>query len=200
MLRETAQTPPADQESFRDHRRWRYYNTNNLWIDLDALATLLERAGGMLELPLIVNPKTVDPRDSRSPAVLQLETAMGAAIGAFEGARIVCVPRTRFVPVKTTDDLLVLRSDVYGLSRDFLVEPVPERRGALPFVELDPRFYKLLDDFEARFPAGAPSLRAAQRLTVRGDVTFEAGVVVVGTVEIEAAAPRRIAAGTRLGE
>ena len=34
VLRETAQTPPEDEASFRDFRHWRYYNTNNLWVDL----------------------------------------------------------------------------------------------------------------------------------------------------------------------
>ena len=62
MLRETAKTPPEDEDSFRDFRRWRYYNTNNLWVDLDVLADTLERSSGVLELPLIVNRKTVDPR------------------------------------------------------------------------------------------------------------------------------------------
>ncbi len=108
VLRETAQTPPEDEESFRDYRRWRYYNTNSLWVDLRVLADTLDRHDGVLELPLIVNRKTVDPRDPESPDVIQLETAMGAAIGSFSGAALLCVPRTRFVPVKTTDDLLVL--------------------------------------------------------------------------------------------
>ena len=127
VLRETAQTPPADEESFRDFRHWRYYNTNNLWVDLRALAELLDQHDGAIELPLIVNHKTVDPRDSDSPEVLQLESAMGAAIGSFDGSQLLCVPRTRFVPVKTTDDLLVLRSDVYTLTDQMLVQPVPER-------------------------------------------------------------------------
>jgi UTP--glucose-1-phosphate uridylyltransferase len=199
ILREVAQTPPEDQDSFRDYRRWRYYNTNNLWVDLRALAEALDQAGGVLDLPLIVNRKTVDPRDGDSPKVLQLESAMGAAIGLFEGARVVRVPRTRFAPVKTTDDLLVLRSDVYGVSEDSVVEPVPERRGGLPFVELDPAYYKLLDEFEARFPDGPPSLVHAERLVVRGDVTFGAGVVVRGAAELDAPEPRTHAPGTVLG-
>lgn len=62
VLRETAQTPPEDEESFRDYRRWRYYNTNSLWVDLRALKETLDATGGVLELPLIVNRKTVDPR------------------------------------------------------------------------------------------------------------------------------------------
>ncbi len=199
VLRETAQTPPEDEESFRDYRRWRYYNTNNLWIDLRVLAETLEERDGVMGLPLIVNRKTVDPRDSASTPVLQLESAMGAAIGSFPGARLLCVPRTRFVPVKTTDDLLVLRSDVYMVNDELAVEPVPERAGKLPFVELDKRYYKILDQFEARFPAGPPSLREAQRLVVHGDVTFGPEVVVRGEVELSAEEPLELDAGSVLG-
>ena len=198
VLRETAQTPPEDQESFRDYRRWRYYNTNSLWVDLRVLAEKLDDTGGVLELPLIINRKTVDPRDPSTPPVLQLESAMGAAIGSFKGARLLCVPRARFVPVKTTDDLLVLRSDVYTLSDDLVVSAVPERVGNLPYVELDPEFYKLLDDFEKRFPGGAPSLRDADRLVVHGDVIFGEGVRVRGAVELDVDEPTRIDAGTTL--
>ncbi|MBV9006647.1 MAG: UTP--glucose-1-phosphate uridylyltransferase [Solirubrobacterales bacterium] len=198
VLRETAQTPEEDEESFRDFRRWRYYNTNNLWVDLTALSDTLESSGGVLELPLIVNRKTVDPRDADSTPVLQLESAMGAAIGTFPGARLLCVPRSRFVPVKATDDLLVLRSDAYTVTDDMRVEPVPELDGKLPYVELDKDFYKFLDQFEARFPDGAPSLREAERLVVHGDVTFGGGVVVRGAVELSAEEPMRIEPGTVL--
>ena len=203
VLRETAQTPPEDLDSFRDYRRWRYYNTNNLWVDLRALGEALGESGGALELPLIVNGKTVDPRDPDSPPVLQLESAMGAAIGSFPDAGLLLVPRTRFVPVKTTDDLLVLRSDVYTLSDELLVEPRPERGERLPFVELDPRFYKLLDDFEARFPDGPPSLLEADRFVVDGDVTFGPDVVVRGAVEVKAEEPmgieREVLTGVTVG-
>jgi UTP--glucose-1-phosphate uridylyltransferase len=192
VLRETAQTPDADQESFRDYRKWRWYNTNTLWVDLQVLAERLAESDGVLELPLIVNRKTVDPRDGDSTPVIQLESAMGAAIGSFEGAALLHVPRTRFAPVKTTDDLLVLRSDVYDVGDDMRVEPVPERADNLPFVELDKRYYRLIDGFEQRFPAGAPSLREAERLVVRGDVTFGAGVRVRGSVELEADSPTTI--------
>jgi UTP--glucose-1-phosphate uridylyltransferase len=198
VLRETAQTPPEDEDSFRDFRRWRYYNTNSLWVDLRVLKDTLDRSDGVLELPLIINRKTVDPRDSSSTPVIQLESAMGAAIGSFTGAQLLCVPRTRFVPVKTTDDLLVLRSDVYTLSDEFVIAPLPERADNLPYVELDSNFYKLLDDFEQRFPAGAPSLRDADRLVVHGDVTFGEGVRVRGAVELDFDEPTRIDAGTTL--
>jgi UTP--glucose-1-phosphate uridylyltransferase len=198
VLRETAQTPEEDEESFRDYRRWRYYNTNNLWIDLRALDEVLEERQGVLALPLIVNHKTVDPRNSDSPPVIQLESAMGAGIGSFRGSEMLCVPRTRFVPVKTTDDLLVLRSDVYTVTDQFLVEPVPERNGRLPYVELDKRFYRMLDEFERRFPDGPPSLKAAERFVVQGDVTFHANVVVRGSVEVSSDEPTEVAEGTEL--
>ena len=197
VLRETAQTPPEDEESFRDYRRWRYYNTNNLWVDLGVLHEELDRRDGVLELPLIINNKTVDPRDPKSTKVIQLESAMGAAIASFRGARILCVPRTRFAPVKTTDDLLVLRSDAYTVTDHFAVRPAVE---PLPYVELDPRYYKLLDMFETRFPSGPPSLRDAERLVVRGDVTFGAGVVVRGAAQLEVEEPERIADATVLGQ
>jgi UTP--glucose-1-phosphate uridylyltransferase len=198
VLRETAQTPPEDEESFRDFRRWRYYNTNNLWIDLRVLADTLERCDGVLELPLIVNRKTVDPRAPDSPPVIQLESAMGAAIESFRGASLLLVPRARFVPVKTTDDLLVLRSDVYTLSPQSEVAALPERADDLPFVELDTRFYKLIDEFERRIPDGPPSLREAQRLVVHGDVTVGAGVIIRGSVELDEPAAKRIKPGTVL--
>jgi len=177
VLRETAQAPPGD-DSFTDVDRWRFYNTNNLWVDLRALRVLLDEQPAGPDLPLIVNRKTVDPRDPGSTPVLQLETAMGAALGAIDGARAVLVPRTRFAPVKTTDDLLLVRSDAYVLDDDGHVRPAFD--GPPPVVALDPEHYKSLADLERRFPHGAPSLRAARGLTVHGDVTFGADVRVLG--------------------
>ena len=193
VLRETAQVPPGDA-SFTDVERWRYYNTNNLWIDLQALRELQAAEPGGPALPLIVNRKTVDPSDLSSPPVLQLETAMGAAIGSIEGARAVHVPRVRFAPVKTTDDLLVVRSDAYELTPSGALEARFE--GAPPVVALDKELYRFLPGFERRFPAGAPSLRRCERLTVQGDVEFGADVVVEGSVELTG--PARVPDGAVL--
>jgi UTP--glucose-1-phosphate uridylyltransferase len=193
ILREIAQTPPEDEESFRDFRHWHYYNANSIWLDLEALAGVLERGDGVMELPLIVNHKTVDPRDPGSTPVIQLESAMGAAIESFPDARLLEVPRTRFVPVKTTNDLLVIRSDVYTLRDGMVVEPVTERLGRLPIVDLDKDVYGHLDRFDEHFPAGPPSLRGAERLVIRGNVSFGAGVVIRGSVELET--PVRLAVG-----
>jgi UTP--glucose-1-phosphate uridylyltransferase len=184
VLREIAQTPDEDVDAFQDVSRHRFFNTNTLWVDLEALRALLDERDGVLGLPMIVNRKTVDPTDKGSPEVIQLETAMGAAIDVFDRARALRVPRSRFAPVKTTNDLLALRSDAYVLTDDARVVPAEGRDGA-PLVDLDDEHFKLLPDFEARFPAGAPSLVACERLAVRGDVRFGADVVVRGAVTIE---------------
>jgi UTP--glucose-1-phosphate uridylyltransferase len=184
VLRETAQTPDEDLEAFEDTRRHPYFNTNNLWVNLRALEGALAERDGVLGLPMIVNRKTVDPTDSSSPEVFQLETAMGAAIGEFEGAAAVLVPRGRFVPVKRTSDLLVVRSDAYRLTDGARLELLPERDGRVPLVDLDDHF-KLLADFEERFEHGPPSLRECDQLTVDGDVAFGRAVTVRGSVTIE---------------
>lgn len=195
LLREAAQCPPDEAGLFQDIHRHRYFNTNNLWIDLQALVDFHARTGSTPDLPVIINRKTVDPRDPASPAVVQLETAMGSAIGVFDRAGAVCVPRSRFAPVKTTDDLLALWSDACELAGDGRLVLRPERQGVPPLVRLDPLYYKAWSDFARRFPAGAPSLLHCQALTVTGDVTFGSGVSVRGEVDLRNAtgAPVRIA-------
>ena len=195
ILRETAQTPEEDMGAFTDVERHPYFHVNNLWVDLQALDGLLRERDGVLGLPMIVNEKTLDPSDSASPAVYQLETAMGAAIGVFEGARAIRVPRSRFVPVKKTSDLLVLRSDAYVLGEGARIE-LADGRAAAPLVELDDEHFKLLADFDAHFPAGPPSLVAAERLAVVGDVTFGRDVRVRGSVSVQG--PRRVEDGAVL--
>jgi UTP--glucose-1-phosphate uridylyltransferase len=197
VLREIAQTPDEDVDAFQDTERHRYFNTNTLWVDLHALRDVLG-GDGVIDLPMIVNRKTVDPGDKGSTPVIQLETAMGAAIGVFEGAAALRVPRSRFVPVKTTNDLLSLRSDAYVMGEGRAVHLAPERDGVPPFVDLDSDHYKLLPDFDARFPGGAPSLVACDALHVHGDVRFGGGVVVRGEVTVEG--PAEIAEGAVLGE
>ena len=183
VLRETAQVPDEDEDAFEDIERHRYFNANNIWVNLRALKSALDERDGVLGLPMIVNKKTVDPRDSSTPEVLQLETAMGAAIGVFEGAGAIHVPRARFAPVKTTSHLLVVRSDAYELADDWTVRLAPGRDAA-PIVELSDDF-KLLPDFEAHFPSGPPSLIEDERLEVEGDVHFGRNVRVRGRVRIE---------------
>jgi UTP--glucose-1-phosphate uridylyltransferase len=185
VLREIAQTPGADLDAFADTERHRFFNTNNIWLDLQALGAALGD-DGVIDLPMIVNRKSVDPSDADTTPVVQLESAIGAAIAAIPGAGAVRVPRSRFLPVKTTDDLLVLRSDAYELTTSAALRLAPACAGRAPLAELDRNYFSLIDDFGARFAQGAPSLVAAERLTVKGDVSFGGGVNVSGAVTVEA--------------
>jgi UTP--glucose-1-phosphate uridylyltransferase len=183
VLRESAQVPDEDQDAFQDTERHRFFNANSIWINLQALKRTLDERDGVLGLPMIVNRKTVDPNDRSSAEVVQLETAMGAAIGVFEGAAAVHVPRARFVPVKTTNHLLVVRSDAYELADDWTLR-LASGRDTAPIVELSDEF-KLLGEFESRFPHGPPSLAEAERLEVEGDVRFGRDVRVRGRVRVD---------------
>ncbi len=197
-LRESAQCPSDEAHEFQDVELYRYFNTNNLWVDLRALQRLLTAYSGALPLHTIVNQKTLDPRDPQSPPVVQLETAMGAAVSLFERSAAVRVPRRRFSPVKNTDDLLAVRSDAFRVTDDSRVELVPERKRP-PVVSLDDRFFAMIDEFEARFPAGPPSLRRCDSLTVVGDVRFGADVTAIGDATVRASGrPGRVTAGTTL--
>lgn len=191
VLRETAQTLPEDQAALADLDRHKYCSTNNLWFDLVAMRDVLDARDGVLGLPLIRNEKTLDPGDSSTPKVIQIESAMGAAVEVFEGSRLIEVGRDRFVPVKTTNDLLVLRSDVYDIGRDFVLDQVASE---IPFIDLDRDFYQLVGDFDRRFPEGAPSLKKAESLSIEGDWTFGHGVQVVGDVKLQADSAQRVAA------
>ncbi len=177
ILREVAQTDPSEMDAFTDEDRHRYFNTNSLWFDLVQLQETLTSRHGVLGLPLIRNLKTVDPADPSTPEVYQVETAMGAAIEVFPNACAITVERTRFLPVKTTNDLLLLRSDVYQVGDDGVLTLMVD---SPPLIDLDERYYKRIGDFEHRFPAGPPSLRQASGLSIRGDWTFGEAVTVSG--------------------
>jgi UTP--glucose-1-phosphate uridylyltransferase len=184
LLRESAQCPDTDMDAFQNIKRHRYFNTNNLWIRLDRLFDELKKGNGIIPLPLIRNEKTVDPRDKKTPKVYQLETAMGAAIECFEGAIAVDVARSRFSPVKTTNDLLGVRSDAYALDNTFCVRLRPERNGIPPKVDLSDD-YKLVDRFEQLVSKGLPSLLRSRSLTVKGPWRFSEGVEIIGDVTFE---------------
>lgn len=198
VLRETAQTLDADQEALADLDRHAFTSTNNLWFDLREMKEAVRMRDGILGLPMIRNVKNVDPGDKSSAKVIQIETAMGAAIELFEGSQTIEVGRDRFVPVKTTNDLLVLRSDVYAIGKDFVLDQVA---ADVPYIDLDPSHYKLVGDFDQRFPEGAPSLKEATALHVVGDWTFGRDVRVVGKVSLDKhTTAQRVAPGTVLGD
>lgn len=198
ILREVAQCPEDDVAAFQDISKHRYFNTNTLWMRVSDLRAALNVNDGALPLPLIKNTKTVDPRDASSPAVLQLETAMGAAIECFAESGAVLVPRARFAPVKTTGDLLALRSDAYRMTDDCRLELSPDCHGVPPEVVLDAKHYKVLAGLDSAFGQHAPSLRHCRRFEVVGPWKFCEGIVCQSDVRFENAAvtTATISAGT----
>lgn len=196
ILREVAQCPEDDATDFQDTGRHRYFNTNTLWLRVSDLRTALDDNGGALPLPLIKNTKTVDPRDASSPAVLQLETAMGAAIECFAKSGAVLVPRSRFAPVKTTADLLALRSDAYHVTEDQRLELDPVRKGVPPDIRLDGN-YKTLAGLEAGFGNSAPGLKNCAALEIKGPWEIPAGVTCSGRVTFDNPSSDRAVAPAR---
>ncbi|MCP4361898.1 MAG: UTP--glucose-1-phosphate uridylyltransferase [Chloroflexi bacterium] len=184
ILRESAQCPEEDMIPFQDITRHKYFNTNNLWFHLPTLQRQMDAQDNRLGLPMIRNSKTVDPRDPASPAVYQLETALGSAIAVFAGAQAVRVPRSRFAPVKTSNDLLAVRSDAFVLTDDFRVVPSADRKKHRFTIALDPTYYKFVSDLDKRFPFGPPSLLKCTKLEIAGDFTFGWQVVCQGDVSL----------------
>ena len=184
LLRESAQCPDEDEKEFQNVKKYKFFNTNNLWVNLKAFKSVVEANKGAVPLPVIKNGKTVDPRDKKSTKVLQLETAMGAAIECFPGASAILIPRTRFAPVKTTADMLALMSDAYEVTSDHRMVMKAARNGVPPTVKLDDA-YKFVDQMLTLVPNGPPSLIDCKKLTIEGEgVVFAAGVVLKGEVKI----------------
>ncbi|MCA0251308.1 MAG: UTP--glucose-1-phosphate uridylyltransferase [Actinobacteria bacterium] len=186
ILRDTAQTAPDELQFFTDEHRHPYFHANNLWLDIAQVRQAMIDRSGVLGLPLIRNEKNVDPTDPASPKVVQFETAMGSAIEVFAGAQAIAVGRDRFLPVKTTNELMLLRSDVFDLHQDGTLEAVAD----IPRIDLDDRYFKLVDDFEERVSV-VPSLRRADSLVVRGDWVFDAPAEVIGDVALADEGERR---------
>lgn len=184
VLREEAQCPPEELKQFRDISRYSFFNTNNLWVDLQALKDLLKRKNDILELPMIRNLKKLNPLDPDSQEVFQLESAMGTAISVFNNASAIRVPRSRFAPVKNCEELLLLWSDCYQLTDDYRIKCNPVNNCSKLTITLDPKFYSRLDLLQQRFPFGAPSLVECNNLTITGDVRFGKNVKIRGKINI----------------
>ena len=182
MLREMSQVHPDDKDDAQNIDKHPYFNTNSIWVRIDALKAKLASYDGVLPLPVIRSKKTVDPTDPTSEPVIQLEPAMGAAVSLFDGATRVCVDRMRFLPVKTTDDLFIMRSDRFHLTDQYEME---DGNYIFPDVHLDARYYKNIHDFDARFPYGVPSLAAAKSVNIDGDWTFGRDVMLFSDARLE---------------
>ncbi|KAH7533970.1 hypothetical protein FEM48_Zijuj04G0188000 [Ziziphus jujuba var. spinosa] len=176
-LLEIAQVPDEHVGEFKSIEKFKIFNTNNLWVNLNAIKRLVEADG--LKMEIIPNPKEVE-----GFKVLQLETAAGAAIRFFDHAIGVNVPRSRFLPVKATSDLLLVQSDLYTLSDGFVTRNPARKNPANPSIELGPEFKKV-GNFLSRFKS-IPSIIELDSLKVAGDVWFGSGVVLKGKVNITA--------------
>ena len=167
-LLEAAQVPKEHEEDFKSVKKFNVFNTNNLWISLPAIQRVLEE--NTLDMEIIVNPKQLD----KGVNVIQLETAVGAAMKCFSQASGVNVPRSRFLPVKKTSDLLLVMSNLYTLHQGALIMSQQRMFPATPLVKLGDSQFKKVSSFLARF-GSIPDLLELDHLTVSGDVTFGRG-------------------------
>jgi UTP--glucose-1-phosphate uridylyltransferase len=184
ILREITQCPEQELHLFQDIERYRFFNTNNLWINLEILDEYLKEYS-FVRLPMICNPKHLDPTDLTSPGVYQLETAMGNAISVFKNSQAVVVDHRRYIPVKKNEQLLAVWSDCYLYDAENSLYQNPKRMLGPINIQLDPKYFAHFDAFSKRFEKGTPSLVNCEKLKVTGDVWFEAGVVLKGEVVIE---------------
>jgi UTP--glucose-1-phosphate uridylyltransferase len=198
-LLEIAQVDPIRQDEFMDIARFTVFNTNNVWIDLDALMKVL--VDKSLDLPIIQNYKTVN-----GVVIVQLETAMGAAIGSFPRSKGLNVSRDRFFPTKKIEDLFVLQSDACVLDAMNRLKRNPARPESLPLmptVTFDNVFLDSPLKISERFEdSSSISLVRANDLKVSGNVFFERDVRIEGNVLIETGAGETliIPRGTVLAE
>ncbi|KAJ9060257.1 UTP-glucose-1-phosphate uridylyltransferase, variant 2 [Entomophthora muscae] len=176
-LLEIAQVPNEHVEDFKSIRKFKIFNTNNLWVSVKAIKRLVEAQE--LSMEIIVNNKELN-----GEAIIQLETAVGAAIKHFQGAHGINVPRSRFLPVKSTSDLFLVTSDLYAQNQGVLSMNPKRMFKTVPVIKLGDHFKKV-NDFLTRFRS-PPHILELDHLTVTGDVTFGKAVVLKGTVIIVA--------------
>ncbi|XP_019881433.1 UTP--glucose-1-phosphate uridylyltransferase isoform X2 [Aethina tumida] len=176
-LLEIAQVPKEHVEDFKSVKTFKFFNTNNLWAKLDAIERVLRE--DKLRMEIIINNKSL----ANGINVIQLETAVGAAMKSFENAIGINVPRSRFLPVKKTSDLLLVMSNLYSLKNGSLSMSPQRMFPTTPLVKLGDNHFSKVKEFLGRF-ATIPDLIELDHLTVSGDVTFGRDVSLKGTVII----------------
>ncbi|XP_061394682.1 UTP--glucose-1-phosphate uridylyltransferase isoform X1 [Musca vetustissima] len=176
-LLEIAQVPKEHVDDFKSVKTFKFFNTNNIWANLSAIDRVLRER--TLNLEIIINNKTLE----NGLRVIQLETAVGAAMKCFNGALGINVPRSRFLPVKKTSDLLLVMSNLYNLKNGSLVMSPQRMFPTTPLVKLGENHFAKVKEFLGRF-ANIPDIIELDHLTVSGDVTFGRGVSLRGTVII----------------
>jgi len=177
-LLEIAQVPKEYVDEFKSVAKFKIFNTNNLWCRVDAVDRLCKN-GQIEDMEIIVNEKTL----SNGTNVIQLETASGAAIKNFNSAIGINVPRSRFLPVKKTSDLMLVMSNLYELKSGSLIMSQDRQFKTTPLVKLGDEHFKKVSKFLSRFKT-IPDVLEADHLTVSGDVSFGKDVSLKGTVII----------------
>jgi len=184
-LLEIAQVHKEHVDEFKSVKKFKIFNTNNLWINLNAIDQVMKE--NKLDIDVIVNHKHL----SYGCDIIQLETAIGAAMQSFENSIGINVPRSRFLPVKKTQDLLLVMSNLYSLDNGILVMNPKRSFPTVPLVKLGDAHFTKVRDFMSRFDS-IPDTIDLDHLTVSGDVTFGKGVSLLGTVIIIANHGERI--------
>jgi UTP--glucose-1-phosphate uridylyltransferase len=190
-LRESAQCSAEDRNRFSDISVHKFFNTNNIWLNLESVRKVIT-SRKYRDMPLIINRKILNQLDPGSPAVIHLESALGSAIQIFEKCGVVRVPRSRFAPVKSCDELIIVQSDYYQLPDDCRIRVNPATTSGRVVVTLDPQFFSRIDLIESRFPGGVPSLVDCASFSVKGDVKFGANITLHGSVSITNTSGRQV--------
>ena len=182
-LLEIAQVPKEHVNEFKSIKKFKYFNTNNIWMNLKAVKRVVEN--NELAMEIIPNAKSIsaDKKGESDISIIQLETAVGAAIRHFQNAQGVNVPRRRFLPVKTCSDLMLVKSDLFTLRHGELVID-PNRFGPAPLIKLGTDFKKV-SSFQSRIPS-IPKIMELDHLTITGAVNLGRNVTLKGTVIIVA--------------
>lgn len=175
-LLEIARVPDDKVDDFCDHNKFKVFNTNNIWVNLVALNKRLNQAP--LNLTVLVNQKTLG-----NTPVVQLETAIGSALECFEGAVGLTVSRERFLPVKKTDDLLLVRSNLFNLDKGQLKRNPIRKSQQLPKIDLGD-FLQNIENFQNSFPV-IPDIVDLEELLIKGDVRFEGMASLKGKVNLD---------------
>merc|ERR1712147_300258 len=158
-LLEIAQVPKEHVDEFKSVSKFKIFNTNNLWLRIDAVDRLCQN-GQIDDMEIIVNEKTLS-----------------------NGTNGIHVPRARFLPVKKTSDLMLVMSNLYELKSGSLLMSEKRQFKTTPLIKLGDEHFKKVSKFSGRFKT-IPDMLEADHLTVSGDVTFGKDVSLKGTVII----------------
>uniref|UniRef100_H3AA09 UTP--glucose-1-phosphate uridylyltransferase n=1 Tax=Latimeria chalumnae TaxID=7897 RepID=H3AA09_LATCH len=178
------QVPKVHMEDFTVAPEFKFFNTSNLWISLEALQRVHERE--TVQAPSLGDSVAINQGKNE----IQLKKAIGMSIKSFDNAVGINVPHTRFLPINTTSDLLLVMSNLYCLEQGCLHLNEKREFKTVPLVKLG-TFFSKVQDFLQRFES-IPDLLELDHLTVSGDVTFGKDVILKGTVIIIANHGERI--------